>query len=63
MMPLMLTKRFKNLMKRSNQVDFNKDESQQIIGYWPSPEYLRQRTVLEVNKGDRQNWQRQHFRR
>jgi hypothetical protein len=39
-------KDLKNLMKRSNQVDFNKDESQQIIGYWPSPEYLRQRTVF-----------------
>lgn len=35
-----------NLMKRSNQVDFNKDESLQSIGYWPSPEYLRQRTVF-----------------
>lgn len=35
-----------NLMKRSNQVDFKKDESLQTIGYWPSPDYLRQRTVF-----------------
>jgi hypothetical protein len=35
-----------NLMKRSNQVGFNQDELQQTIGYWPSPEYLRQRTVF-----------------
>ncbi len=35
-----------NLMKRSNQVDFNKDESKQIIGYWTSPGYLRQHTVF-----------------
>jgi hypothetical protein len=35
-----------NLMKRSNQVGFNQDGLQQAIGYWPSPEYLRQRTVF-----------------
>lgn len=35
-----------NLMKRSNQVDFNKDESKQTIGYWTSPDYLRQHTVF-----------------
>ena len=35
-----------NLMKRSNQVGFNQDALQQTIGYWPSPEYLRQRTVF-----------------
>ncbi len=35
-----------NLMKRSNQVDFKKDESLQTMGYWPSPDYLRQRTVF-----------------
>lgn len=35
-----------NLMKRSNQVDFNTDESCQTIGYWPSAEYLRKRTVF-----------------
>ncbi|HYX08012.1 MAG TPA: DUF1593 domain-containing protein, partial [Bacteroidales bacterium] len=34
------------LMKRSNQNDFNKDESQQTMEYWPSPDYLRQRTVF-----------------
>ncbi len=39
-------KDLQNLMKRSNQIDFNKDESQQTIGYWPSPDYLRQRTVF-----------------
>jgi len=33
-------------MKRSNQVDFNTDESCQTIGYWPSAEYLRKRTVF-----------------
>ncbi|MFO8001957.1 MAG: DUF1593 domain-containing protein [Marinilabilia sp.] len=35
-----------NLRKRSGQNDFNKDESQQKIGYWPSPDYLRARTVV-----------------
>ena len=35
-----------NLIKRSNQINFNEDESQQSIGYWPSPGYLRQRTVF-----------------
>ncbi|MBI0400658.1 DUF1593 domain-containing protein [Cyclobacterium marinum] len=35
-----------NLKKRSNQVAFNKDETRQIIGYWPSPDYLRQHTVF-----------------
>ena len=39
-----------NLMKRSNQVAFNKDESKQIIGYWTSPEYLRQHTVFGSKK-------------
>lgn len=34
-----------NLMKRSNQSGFLKDESRQVIGYWPSPEYLRKRTM------------------
>ena len=38
------------LMKRSNQVDFNEDESQQTIGYWPSPDYLRQRTLFGSKK-------------
>lgn len=35
-----------NLMKRSNQKGFAKDESKQMIGYWPSVEYLRSRTML-----------------
>lgn len=35
-----------NLMKRSNQVDFNKNESKQTIGYWTSPDYLRQHAVF-----------------
>lgn len=35
-----------NLMKRSNQVGFNQDALHQTIGYWPSPEYLRQCTVF-----------------
>ncbi|HOS46874.1 MAG TPA: DUF1593 domain-containing protein [Paludibacter sp.] len=39
-----------NLMKRSGQVGFNKDESRQTIGYWPSVEYLRQRTVVGSKK-------------
>lgn len=39
-----------NLMKRSNQVYFKNDESQQSIGYWPSPAYLRQNTVFGSKK-------------
>ena len=35
-----------NLRKRSGQDDFKEDESQQKIGYWPSPDYLRSRTVV-----------------
>lgn len=35
-----------NLMKRSNQEMFAQDESQQEIGYWPSVEYLRSRTMM-----------------
>ncbi len=35
-----------NLMKRSNQVDFKTDETQQFIGYWPSADYLRKQTVF-----------------
>lgn len=35
-----------NLMKRSKQVGFNNDESRQTIGYWTSPDYLRQHTVF-----------------
>ncbi|WP_291858287.1 DUF1593 domain-containing protein [Marinilabilia sp.] len=39
-----------NLMKRSAQTDFKKDESKQKIGYWPSPEYLRARTMVGSKK-------------
>ncbi|MDR8393355.1 DUF1593 domain-containing protein [Aliifodinibius sp. S!AR15-10] len=35
-----------NLRKRSGQEEFNKDETEQKIGYWPSPDYLRSRTVV-----------------
>jgi hypothetical protein len=35
-----------NLRKRSNQTAFSADESKQEIGYWPSPAYLRSRTML-----------------
>ncbi len=34
-----------NLMKRSRQTGFLPDESKQEFGYWPSPDYLRGRTV------------------
>ncbi|MGF1635480.1 MAG: nucleoside hydrolase-like domain-containing protein [Cyclobacteriaceae bacterium] len=39
-----------NLMKRSNQNEFLNDESKQIIGYWPSPEYLRGITMYGSKK-------------
>jgi hypothetical protein len=35
-----------NLLKRSTQKGHLIDESQQKIGYWPSPEYLRNHTVV-----------------
>ena len=38
-----------NLMKRSEQTSFltsNDEEGQQAIGYWPSPSYLRSRSML-----------------
>ncbi|MEI6862340.1 MAG: nucleoside hydrolase-like domain-containing protein, partial [Verrucomicrobiota bacterium] len=35
-----------NLLKRSAQAGFLPDESRQEIGYWPSPRYLRERTVV-----------------
>jgi hypothetical protein len=35
-----------NLIKRSNQAAFFSDESKQEIGYWPTPNYLRSRTLL-----------------
>jgi len=41
-----------NLMKRSNQQEFARDENRQEIGYWPSPEYLRKLTVFgSKNRG------------
>lgn len=41
-----------NLLKLSNQQDFLADESQQNIGYWPSPAYLRNITVFgSKNRG------------
>jgi hypothetical protein len=39
-----------NLIKRSDQKKFAKDESKQEIGYWPSVDYLRSRTVLGSTK-------------
>jgi hypothetical protein len=41
-----------NLQKRSKQKKFNADESRQIIGYWPSPDYLRSVTMFgSENRG------------
>lgn len=43
-----------NLMRRSGQTHFRADESRQEIGYWPSPDYLRSRTVMgSVSRGVR----------
>lgn len=39
-----------NLKKRSDQKKIIQDESTQQIGYWPSPDYLRSRTVLGSTK-------------
>jgi hypothetical protein len=39
-----------NLRKRSNQDGFLADESKQKIGYWPSADYLRSRTVVGSRK-------------
>lgn len=39
-----------NLMKRSNQQEHITNEEQQLVGYWPSPEYLRKRTVFGSKK-------------
>jgi hypothetical protein len=39
-----------NLMKRSGQSGFQADESNQVLGYWPSPAYLRERTVMGSRK-------------
>ena len=44
----------KNLMKRSKQKKFlsiKKENSKQQIGYWPSAEYLRSRTVMGSERG------------
>lgn len=35
-----------NLVKRSNQSGFAQDEEKQKIGYWPSANYLRERTMF-----------------
>jgi hypothetical protein len=35
-----------NLLKRTNQNDFAQDEEIQKIGYWPSANYLRKRTMF-----------------
>ncbi len=41
-----------NLMKRSGQKEFLKEESKQKIGYWPSAEYLRKQTLFgSKNRG------------
>jgi len=41
-----------NLLIRSNQKEFLKDESQQNIGYWPSPENLKEHTFIgSKNRG------------
>jgi hypothetical protein len=41
-----------NLMKRSNQQEFARDENRQETGYWPSPDYLRERAVFgSKNRG------------
>lgn len=39
-----------NLQKRSGQTSHLQAESRQEIGYWPSPEYLRQRTLWGSKK-------------
>ncbi len=38
------------LMKRSGQTGFLEDESRQSLGYWPSPDYLRKRTMTGSRK-------------
>ena len=35
-----------NLRKRSGQQEYLENESKQRLGYWPSPDYLRSRTVV-----------------
>jgi hypothetical protein len=43
-----------NLKKRSNQKDFQRDESRQELGYWPSVKYLRDRTMIGSAKRGQQ---------
>ena len=41
-----------NLLKRSDQSGHDQDNVRQEIGYWPSPDYLRDRTVMgSTNRG------------
>lgn len=41
-----------NLMKRSSQEGHTFDDAKQEIGYWPSPAYLRERTMFgSLNRG------------
>jgi GR25 family glycosyltransferase involved in LPS biosynthesis len=43
-----------NLMKRSNQTGHTHDNERQEIGYWPSAEYLRARTMMgSKNRGNK----------
>lgn len=39
-----------NLMKRSLQTETELDESRQLLGYWPSADYLRERTMFGSEK-------------
>lgn len=41
-----------NLLKRSGQAGHRADETRQEIGYWPSPGYLKERTMFgSLNRG------------
>ena len=43
-----------NLRKRSMQVGHHHDMGAQEVGYWPSPEYLRDRTLMgSLNRGQK----------
>lgn len=43
-----------NLLKRSKQVEHRHDVGRQEIGYWPSPQYLRDRTLIgSKNRGQK----------
>jgi len=39
-----------HLMRRSGQTGFLEDESRQFLGYWPTPDYLRKRTLVGSRK-------------